>query len=228
MNGEISGASLKRELVSVLSQDDFGQALFRLPDYPVKKSINAMISFLCHRDDRIRWRSVSGLGFLVSRLFESQPEESRIIMRRFMWMLNEESGGIGWGVPETMGEIIALNDTLGREYNRIIVSYLDENGNFLDHAPLRTGVLWGIERISEIKPQLVKTCVDLVEPYLESDIPMDRGLACLICGHQCIREAVPQLNHLIMDKSEINLYKEEKFSRCTVSDLAGKALNRLS
>jgi len=37
-------------------------------------------------------------------------------MRRLMWNLNDESGGIGWGNPEAMGEILACHEALANEY----------------------------------------------------------------------------------------------------------------
>lgn len=228
MSQERSGIKLKRELSDLLMQDDFGKVIENLPGLPAKKAINALVSFLCHLNELVRWRSITALGIMVSLLSEKNLEEGRILMRRFMWMLNEESGGIGWGIPETMGEIIARSPVLGIEFNRIIVSYLDENGNYLDHDPLRQGALWGIARASETKANLMKDGACLTRTYFDSDNAMNRGLACIIAGHLNDKKAVDVLNHLTMDKTEINLYKEGYFKRCTISDLAGKALNRLS
>ncbi len=228
MGKERSGSKLKQELTALLMQDDFGKVIQSLPEFPAKKTVNILISFLCHRDDRVRWRSVSALGCVVSSLSERLPEEARIIMRRFMWMLNEESGGIGWGVPEVMGDILARSPVLDREYNRILLSYLDEDGNFLDHEPLRQGVLWAMTRVSEIKPDLMNDGKGLARDYLTSDSAVNRGLACIIAENLGDREAVRLLNQLTMDKTEITLYNEGYFNRCTVSGLAGKALKRLS
>jgi len=228
MSQERSGIKLKRDLFDLLLQEDFGMVEESLPGLPAKKTINALISFLCQLNELLRWRSITALGIMISSLSEKQPEDSRIIMRRFMWMLNEESGGIGWGVPETMGEIIGRSPVLGSEFNRILLSYLDENGNYLDHDPLRQGVLWGIARVSETKPELMIDSVCFTRPYLDSDNAVNRGLACLIAGYLEDKKSVDILNHLTMDKTEINLYKEGYFKRFTISDLAGKALNRLS
>ena len=228
MSHERSAIKLKQDLSGLLMQDDFGKVMACLPEFPAKKTINALVSFLCHLNEQVRWRSISALGLVVSTLFQQEPEEGRTIMRRFMWMLNEESGGIGWGVPEAMGEILALSPVLACEYNRILVSYLDENGNFLDHEPLRQGVLWAIARVAETRPEQVKDAVSLTRSYLHSDIPQNRGLACLIAEKLVDRKASDSLNHLLLDKTEITLYKEGYFNRLAISDLAGKALSRFS
>lgn len=228
MGKEKTGAQLKQTLAVLLAEDDFEAAMNRLRDFPAKKTVNVLIAFLCHLDQRIRWRSVSALGVLISAMSKLNPEEGRIIMRRFMWMLNEESGGIGWGVPEAMGEVLYRSSVLDLEYHRILLSYLDEQGNFLDHAPLRQGVLWAMARISRAKPHLMKDGAHLARAYLASENPVDRGLSCLIAGYLDDRNALPLLENLSMDKTEITLYIEGDFSRCTIGGLAGKALIRLS
>jgi len=46
---------------------------------------------------------------VISNLTEKEMESARVIMRRLMWSLNDESGDIGWGAPEAMAEIIACH-----------------------------------------------------------------------------------------------------------------------
>ena len=45
----------------------------------------------------IKWHAVSALGAIVAALAEKEMESARIIMRRLMWSLNDESGSIGSG-----------------------------------------------------------------------------------------------------------------------------------
>jgi len=52
------------------------------------------------------------MGRVVSSLAEKDMESARVVMRRLMWNLNEESGGIGWGCPEAMGETMARSAPL--------------------------------------------------------------------------------------------------------------------
>ena len=98
------------------------------------------------------------MGVYVSGLAENDLEAARNWMRRFMWQLNEESGGIGWGVAEVMGEVMARHEGLAREFARILLSYLDENGNYLEFEPLQKGVLWGIGRLAQVRPEVLKSC----------------------------------------------------------------------
>eukprot|EP00362_Geleiidae_sp_MMETSP1317_P000447 CAMPEP_0201284794 /NCGR_PEP_ID=MMETSP1317-20130820/84991_1 /ASSEMBLY_ACC=CAM_ASM_000770 /TAXON_ID=187299 /ORGANISM="Undescribed Undescribed, Strain Undescribed" /LENGTH=71 /DNA_ID=CAMNT_0047606373 /DNA_START=1077 /DNA_END=1289 /DNA_ORIENTATION=- len=70
-------------------------------------------------------------------------EEARIVMRRMLWSMNDESGGIGWGVPEAMAEVMTCNKGLAEEYIHMLISYMREDGeelfqdgNFLEHESL--------------------------------------------------------------------------------------------
>ena len=75
-------------------------------------------------------------------------------MRRLMWNLNDESGGIGWRArPEAMGEIVARSERLADEYGHILISYLDPDGNYLEHPLLQRGLLWGIGRFAHARPE---------------------------------------------------------------------------
>jgi hypothetical protein len=84
-------------------------------------------------------------------------ESARVVMRRLMWNLNDESGGIGWGSPEAMGEITAGHPGLANEFACILVSYINPAGNFLEHESLQRGSLWGVGRLAHARPVLAST-----------------------------------------------------------------------
>lgn len=160
------------------------------------------------------------MGVVVSGMAETSMEDARIIMRRLMWMLNEESGGIGWGVPEAMGEVMAINRNLAEEFNRILISYADENGNYIEHTPLMKGVLWGIGRLSEAWPDLAETAAPHTRCFLFSDEPLNRGLATIILRNLNDPESNGRLEQLKLDQSFINIYKDGSFKSFMISDIA--------
>jgi len=73
-----------------------------------------------------------------------------------MLSLTEESGGIGWGAPEAMGEIMARSEKLAEEYHKILISYTLGGGNELDFEDLQKDVIAGLKRLSQVHPELVK------------------------------------------------------------------------
>lgn len=221
------GRALKKRLETLLLREPWNDSFPELAQYPAKQSINALISFFCSLNPLLKWRAVSATGHVVSTLALNHPEDARIIMRRLMWMLNEESGGIGWGVPEAMGEIMTKSGILAEEYNRIIMSYLDDNGNFIEHEPLQTGVLWALSRLSEIWPDLLTQAPPLTRPYLFSPDPEKRGLACMIAGSLHDKTSIEPLNHMIQDDAVISVYCDGYFREYAVKEIAEKALKIL-
>jgi len=86
-------------------------------------------------------------------------------------------GGIGWGAPEAMGEIMAVCGVIAREYYKILISYIMPERNYLEHPELQKGVLWGIGRLSECQPELIQSVLPYLEVFMVSpDIEL-RGLS---------------------------------------------------
>ncbi len=170
------GIGLIKLARALLKSPDFEEALKRL-DIPPQRMINPLLCALFEPDEVLRWRVIRGVGITVSAMAEKDLESARIIMRRLMWSLNDESGGIGWGAPEAMGEIMAENETLAREYYRILVSYIDIKGNLLENEELELGVMWGISRLAQKRPELLREWTAPVMAQLKSPHPVKRGLA---------------------------------------------------
>jgi hypothetical protein len=147
-------------------------------------------------------------------------------MRRFMWSLNDESGGIGWGAPEAMGEIMAVNDRLAEEYGHMLVAYMREDGFYLELPQLQQGLMWGLSRFAMVKPDLLKAknAPSYLLPYLDSPDSIVRGLAAWALGLLHARKAVASLGKLVNDPAQVKIYLNRTFVPETVGGLAHKAL----
>jgi hypothetical protein len=218
------GRSLKKKLFDLLSQGDLDKALAEIGRLPPRQIINLLLSFIQSGNEKVKWGAVKATGQVVSRLAESDLEAARVIMRRLMWTLNDESGGIGWGSPEAMGEIMAIHRGLAQEYAHILISYARQDGNYLEHEGLQRGLLWGIGRLSETRPELVRESAGLFLPYLESRDAVIRGLAVRLMGLLRVKEAQPVLQTLAEDESAIALVIENRLAATRVKDLAAEAL----
>ena len=142
------------------------------------------------------------------------------MMRRLMWTLNDESGGIGWGSPEAMGEAMARNATLTREYAAIFASYLNPEGNYLEHAILQRGVLWGAARLARRRGAAAARTAPFLAAFMDSNDPVHRGLAAR-CARALVPFAtVPIPRHILEDKTVIRLYTAETFRDVPICRLA--------
>ena len=221
---KISGRQLKQQIRQLLQSEDGDNRFDKIRRLPLKQAVSPLFSFLCSIDERIKWRAVTTLGMVVSDLAASDMESARVVMRRFIWNLNDESGGIGWGCPESMAEAMAQNERLAEEYGSILISYIQPEGNYLEHEALQRGVLWGVGRLAHARPQYTRNIGGYLTPYMETGDPILRGLAAWAAGPVGCAELISQLKQLADDPSELVLYRNGKFDQYSVGQLARKAL----
>lgn len=227
MPSAVSRGSIKTVVDQLLEDPDFESRLPQLVEMPARKVINRLFAHLCDPDEAIKMRAVKAIGIVVGNLAEQDLESARIIMRRFMWNLNDESGCIGWGAPEAMGEIMAVSERLAAEYTHVLVSYIREDGNFLEYEPLQRGVLLGLARLAEVRPGLLKSAADHIEPFLRYENPCLRGLAVWILGLIKAKSARSEIKSLLMDETPVEIYINGELACCKVSQLAERALKSL-
>jgi len=215
----MSGRELKKRIFNFLGQDNLKTGLQKICELPERQAINPLFSFLFNSNPLIKWRAVTAMGAVVSQLADKELEAARIIMRRLMWNLNDESGGIGWGSPEAMGEILATQKELAAEYHSILISYIDPAGNYLEHQMLQRGVLWGIGRFVHARPQLAQDSLPLLMPLLKSDDDYIRGLAGWICGLYWDSKKNDALRSLAQDDTIITFYHNHQLKEISISCL---------
>lgn len=222
--GELKGRSLKRRVRELLESPDFTAVLPEFKAFPPRKIINSIFPFLYDTNDLVRWHAVTAMGVVVADLADWDMESARIILRRLMWNLNDESGGIGWGSVEAMGEILARHKGLATEYANILLSYIREDGNFQEHEMMQRGVLWGIARVAETRPELVPDAVLHTMEFLSSPDPVKRGLSLRILGLLGFEGAEEKIVQLTSDDAEFITYFDGALCHCSVGQMAVWAL----
>jgi len=220
------GIREKRHITKLLGSSDIEVVIKELLQLPAARVINPLIGALCSTDETVRWHAVTALGPIVSDLADQDMEAARVVMRRFMWSLNDESGGIGWGSPEAMGEIMACHERLADEYAHILVAFMKEEGFFLELEMLQRGLMWGLGRLAQTRPALLKAenAVPCLLPYLDSPDAEVRALAAWTLGLLQAEGAAPGLKKLLSDPNPIIYYFNRSFVKETVGQLAHKAL----
>ena len=232
----MSSRAVKRQVLELLRSQDLVHCLEALRALAPKDAVNALFSVICREEPMLRWRAVSCMGDAAARLADAEMEEVRIVMRRFLWSLNDESGGIGWGAPESMAEVMCRHAGLADEYVHMLISYMREDGeelcqdgNYIEHPLLQRGLLWGVARLSECRPQLLleRGAGNDVLPYLAAADAETRGLAALACGNLRLTPAEGQLRGLTKDAAGLSLYRDGELVYTTVAALAQSALEML-
>lgn len=224
--------SLKTHLRTLLASAEWETRLDEVAALPGKEAVGPLLTFLLPGGEA-KWRAVTALGRVVARIADAGMEDARVIMRRLMWHMNEESGNIGWGIPEAFGEILACHQGLAGEYHRILVSYARDTGmddNYCDHPPLRRGVYWAIGRLAQagFRPSaFTATAVPaLLTGLADGDLPA-RGTAAWALGMLSAAEALPALRALGACEAPVEHFECRRLVRCTVGELARCAARRI-
>lgn len=228
---------IKKQVLAVLAGSDLEKIRLELGKYEEHGLVNPLFSALLRPEEMLRWHAVTLFGEVVARLAEKDMEAARVVMRRFLWSLNDESGGIGWGAPEAMGEVMAHHDRLCDEYLHMLISYMlpdgeleHQDGNYLELPALQRGLLWGVGRLAEKRAALLIERV-IVIPSLLSYLPSAdaavRGLAARALGLLEAVSAVEELKSLADDGRLVRIYHEGEVMVTTVMALAAGALTKI-
>jgi hypothetical protein len=221
------GRALKRRVLKALETGRETEALERLSDLPARVLVSPLFGALHRMEPRVHWTAVRVMGAVAAELAGEDLEAARVVLRRMMWNLNDESGGIGWGVPEAMAEVLARHEGLAREFVNILASYTREDANYLEHEPLQKGLLWGVARLAGVRPGRLKAAGPDLLPFMESRDPAIRGLASHAAGLLGMEEARSGLQRLEGDAAEIPDDLGGLLPAARVGTLAAGALDRI-
>lgn len=231
----MSRREIKKNILSLLENSDWTEIVYQLSEYDDKDIISPLFSALCNPNEIVKWHAISSFGIVVSKIAKRDIESARIIMRRFLWSLNDESGGIGWGAPESMAEIMANHNILFSEYIHMLISYMCEDGpellqdgNYLELPALQQGLLWGIGRLLMQRPQemLERGVAKNLQPYLSSQDNIVQGLACWCLGMCDKKELSENLQSKTKNTTIMNIYLHHRLMEVSVSELALCSIKR--
>jgi hypothetical protein len=218
--GRPGGRVLKRRTAELLRTGDFPAAMEALGRYPARRVVSPLFGLLCDAVPLTRWRAVAAMGRVVARLAEQDLESARVVVRRCIWNLNEESGGIGWGCPEAMAEILSNSARLAEEFGRVFTSYLRPGGNYLEYPAIQPGVIWGFGRLAAAYPGRMDECADLLLPFLGAEDAWRRGLAAWAAGGLGRALLLAPLERLAADGAAFEVWEDARLKPLTVGAAA--------
>jgi hypothetical protein len=228
---------LKAHLVAILDRSRFDEFLDMVARYPAHTLIGPLFSALCHSLPRVRGNAVRAFGILVPRMAETDMEAARIVMRRFLWSLNEESGGIGWGAPEAMAAILGASPSLRREYLHLLCSYmrgdgpeLFQDGNYLELPMLQRGLLAGIGDLCRDHRQemVAQSIAGDLRAYLASSDYQVVGLAIRCLGFLQETAAAQDIVGFLDHPGRVDVFVGGEEKNMTVGELAANSLAMLA
>lgn len=210
---------LKKNIINILERRDPAEFLQMSSSY--RKIVSVLVSLSYDKKDKISWRAIEAIGILTKEIAKDDPDTVRNIAGRLLWMIRDESGGIGWSVPEILGEIVFNNPVLCADLAPIIVSFHEEK-------MLTAGVLWAIGRMGKINKEMAEYAVPVALSYLNNEDHALRGYAAMALAGLKAAEAADEIEKLKNDDGLLDIYRDGELHEKTVGEVAADALLKIS
>jgi hypothetical protein len=220
---------LKRQMLAVLEAPDWEEGLESLLDIPPCKIIGPLFSLLLHPPE-IKWHAVTAFGVVVPWMAEQDVRGALAVMRRFLWNMQRNSSNSGWGISESMGEIMAQSERLAKRFHKQLICYIQNpdcfgsGNNYIEHPQLRQMAYWGIGRLSETRPKFTVEAVSDLLRALPAEGDASKGFICWSLGSLKAKEAQSALEELVDSTTEMALYRDRQLTTVTLGALAREAL----
>ena len=208
----------KTEIKKLLKESRYHELNDLFPDK--RKLITLLISSTYDRKDIVAWRAMEAIGLITADISGGKPDFVRDVVNRLLWMLRDESGGIGWSCPEILGEIVKNNPELCKDIATVVASFHDEK-------MLTSGVMLAIGRIGNIHTYFYDFAAPIVTSYLDDPDPATRAYAAYAAGELDIRDTEDKLEELKNDTSPVPFYEDGELKNKTAGGIANTALAKL-
>lgn len=133
------------EIEAVLERED-RDGLLRLTRLKTGRVLRYLVGRLVSDSEEEKWRAVRSLGRVVGDRQMVSHARATDLLRRFFWALNEESGAVPYGMPEAIGEILAVRSELQADFLPILCALATDEA-MLQTGPIERGVLWALGRV---------------------------------------------------------------------------------
>lgn len=183
-----------------------------------RRTLSFLTALTYDQDRLVSWRAVEALGVVAAMMAESDAEYVRVHLRRLVWLLNDESGGIGWRAPEIIGEILHHEPELFSDFIPILVNLMDMEPE--DAIRFRAGWLWAIGRLAAVRPDVALSALPWILPGLDDPDPQVRGMAVWCLGELGQPLSTEKMSSLQEDKGLVELYISPDIVNISIGDLA--------
>jgi hypothetical protein len=210
---------LKDKIRTALEANDLGSVAALAKDN--RKVLNQLIRMAYDKETLVGWRAIKAFGLAAKELVTTDYEYLREMVRKLLWSLNDESGGIGWSAPEILGEIVSADPDRFRDIIPLIAEVYG-----IEEVIFRPGVMYALNRIAEAKAELVLHHKDLLVRALSDGDPLVRAYALKLVEKMkglLSRDELSEINKLAKslseDASEVWIYIDNYFLNVQIKEL---------
>ncbi len=184
-------------------------------------SLRTLTSMTFDTDQLLVWRAIEATGWVAAVVAEDGLRPVKDLIRRQLWLMNDESGGLGWHSPELIGEILVNVPSLVEQFAPLLPSFLVEE-------PFERGTHFAMWRIAQVDPKVYSSNTpQLVRSLTDADAAI-RAFAALTLLHVDADTHVGAVEPLRSDDAEVVVYDygDGSFQTTTVGELVAGGLSR--
>jgi len=140
--------SLKHSILRAIESNDLESVVTLVQEN--KRSLSILVRISYDKETLAAWRAIKAVGLAAKALVKTDHEFLRETVRKLLWSLSDESGGIGWSAPELLGEIVSADPERFSDIIPLIAQVFD-----VEEEVFRPGVVYALTRIAEAAPEKV-------------------------------------------------------------------------
>ncbi len=188
-----------------------------------RNPLRTLTGMLFQTDPLVCRRSVEALGIAAGVVAEHSLEKVRNLIRKLLWMMNDESGNLCWCAPEAIAEVLVNVPSLMDEYAPLLIGYLQEE-------PFERGAHWAIARVAAVRPDIFEDDVATLARSLDDDDAVIRGYTLLALTSLGASSVLPQVQTLTSDAAPVHVYDYQTgtLTEVSVAQLAERFLAAIS
>jgi hypothetical protein len=201
-----------------------------------RKALSLLIRMAYDKETLVGWRAIKAVGRIANVLAKTEHEFLRIAVRKLLWSLSDESGGIGWASPELLGEIVQSDPDGFADIIPLIAEVYD-----IEEQTFRPGVVYALTRIAEVSPEIIANYQKIIIRSLVDTNPLIRiyslELIGLLWPVVCDKnlwstdyknKIVGVVNNMINDKKVAWIYQNNGFIDIEVGEYAYILANKFN
>jgi hypothetical protein len=157
--------SLKQSILHALESNDLDTVVSLVKDN--RRALTLLVRISYDKETLAAWRAIKAVGLAAKELVKTDYEFLRETVRKLLWSLSDESGGIGWSAPELLGEIVSADPKRFSDIIPLIAQVYE-----VEEEVFRPGVVYAFARIAETAPEQVAVYQKIAMMSLADNNPL--------------------------------------------------------
>jgi len=217
---QVMDVSIKQQVTLLLQQRNY-EGLLKLCKKD-RRFWKALQLCLYETEASIIWPAIETIAKLMKSWWQAgQEEKVREYVRKLLWSLNEESGGIGWNAAQTIAEIIVYIPQLLEPYGSMMIA------STLEEPLLVKNSLWSVGRLGKRISQTIRLFQDMLLNVFKNEDHEILGLAAWAMGEIGFVPSLPSLKKLTDRKEPVCIYIDGNFLEKTLGVWAKEAIIKI-